>query len=53
MSGIWVTDCNHLVFIGEILDDALGEDIEGSTEQNIVGRVVNDVTLEVEGDITN
>ena len=52
-TGVQVADRDCLVLIGEILDNALGEDIKGSTKENVVGRVANDVDLEVECDIAN
>jgi hypothetical protein len=29
--GVWVNNSDSLVFIGEVLDCRLGEDVEGST----------------------
>ncbi|OSX57337.1 hypothetical protein POSPLADRAFT_1156394 [Postia placenta MAD-698-R-SB12] len=52
-AGVRTEDCNHLVLVGEVLDDALREHVEGSAEEDVVRCVSNDVSLEIQNDLTD
>ena len=44
-------DRNRLVLIRVVLHDTSGQDVERSTEEDVVGGVANDMNLEVELDV--
>jgi hypothetical protein len=43
--------CQGLVLVGVVLDDALGEDVEGPSKEEVVGGVANNVYLKIERNI--
>ena len=50
---VWVEDHYHLSFVAIVLHGTFGEDGEWSSEQNVVGRVPNNMNLHIKSDTTN
>jgi hypothetical protein len=46
-TGVWIENGDSLIFIGEVADDALGEDIERSAEEDVVCWTADDMNLNV------
>jgi hypothetical protein len=46
-------DSDGLILVRIVLDDALCQDIEGSSHQNVVGWAVNDMDLEIQGNVSD
>jgi hypothetical protein len=46
-------DGDGLILIHIVLDNALCQDIKGSSHQNVVCWAVNDMDLEIQGNVSN
>jgi len=44
-SRIRVVDCDSLIFVGVVANNTFSEYVKGSTHENVVGWVANDVNL--------
>jgi hypothetical protein len=49
----WITDSDCLILVCIVLDNALCQDIEGSSHQNVVGWAANDMDLEIQGNVSD